>query len=386
MDSAVGGGIANEANGPRTTVAGGYNNIASDSNATVGGGYGNLASGSQSTIGGGKQNTASGICSTIGSGCNNTASGNESTVGGGLSNTASALRATVGGGDSITASGLRSTISGGYSNTSGNEYATVAGGSYNQATGKWATIPGGRDNQANADYSFAAGYYARVRAADSGALIWADSTGGVLESTGTNQFLVRASGGTKIFSNSAASAGVPLAAGGGSWSTICDRNAKDNFASVDGREVLDRLASIPIETWNYKSQDESIRHIGLLIRTWGKGDPGRKWLDRELTTARANRLRLTPPRWQVLRRRMISSPSSAHRACTSRARADSRSSSQGAIRTSGRRRMNTGTSGHSGGRVSGTKRSHAFTSPYILTSGNPGCDDQPSVPRSCRNA
>lgn len=266
MDSAVGGGIANEANGPRTTVAGGYNNIASDSNATVGGGYGNLASGSQSTIGGGKQNTASGICSTIGSGYNNTASGNESTVGGGLSNTASALRATVGGGDSITASGLRSTISGGYSNTSGNEYATVAGGSYNQATGKWATIPGGRDNQANADYSFAAGYYARVRAADSGALIWADSTGGVLESTGTNQFLVRASGGTKIFSNSAASAGVQLAAGGGSWSTICDRNAKDNFASVDGREVLDRLASIPIETWNYKSQDESIRHIGPMAQ------------------------------------------------------------------------------------------------------------------------
>ena len=28
------------------------------------------------------------------------------------------------------------------------------------------------------------------------------------------------------------------------------------------RRVLERLAAIPIQTWNYKSQDPSIRHIG----------------------------------------------------------------------------------------------------------------------------
>jgi hypothetical protein len=41
-----------------------------------------------------------------------------------------------------------------------------------------------------------------------------------------------------------------------------DRNAKANFALVDPRSVLQRLAAIPIQTWNFKSQPESVRHIG----------------------------------------------------------------------------------------------------------------------------
>jgi trimeric autotransporter adhesin len=39
-------------------------------------------------------------------------------------------------------------------------------------------------------------------------------------------------------------------------------NAKANFAAVDARALLAKLASIPVKTWNYKSQAESIRHIG----------------------------------------------------------------------------------------------------------------------------
>ena len=35
---------------------------------------------------------------------------------------------------------------------------------------------------------------------------------------------------------------------------------------MDGREVLKRLASIPVESWNYKSQDASIRHIGPMAQ------------------------------------------------------------------------------------------------------------------------
>jgi hypothetical protein len=31
---------------------------------------------------------------------------------------------------------------------------------------------------------------------------------------------------------------------------------------VDGREVLDRLAELPISTWNYKAEDASVRHMG----------------------------------------------------------------------------------------------------------------------------
>ena len=61
-------------------------------------------------------------------------------------------------------------------------------------------------------------------------------------------------------------AGVTLAGGGGSWSTLSDRNAKENFAELNCRTILERLAAIPVETWNYKTQDPSIRHIGVMAQ------------------------------------------------------------------------------------------------------------------------
>ncbi len=41
-----------------------------------------------------------------------------------------------------------------------------------------------------------------------------------------------------------------------------DRNAKANFGDVDERQVLDRLAEIPIESWNFKDDKAATRHIG----------------------------------------------------------------------------------------------------------------------------
>jgi hypothetical protein len=43
---------------------------------------------------------------------------------------------------------------------------------------------------------------------------------------------------------------------------VSDRNAKANFSAVDGQTVLSRLAALPIATWNYKAQPDSIRHMG----------------------------------------------------------------------------------------------------------------------------
>jgi len=53
-----------------------------------------------------------------------------------------------------------------------------------------------------------------------------------------------------------------LAAGGTSWSAICDRNLKENFARVDAQGLLEKVASLPVMTWNAKAQGPSIRHIG----------------------------------------------------------------------------------------------------------------------------
>ena len=45
-----------------------------------------------------------------------------------------------------------------------------------------------------------------------------------------------------------------------------DRNKKANFATVSPREVLGRVVSLPIETWNYLSQGPSVRHIGPMAQ------------------------------------------------------------------------------------------------------------------------
>jgi hypothetical protein len=37
---------------------------------------------------------------------------------------------------------------------------------------------------------------------------------------------------------------------------------KEHFADVDGEDILRRLRSVPIMTWNYKAQSAGIRHIG----------------------------------------------------------------------------------------------------------------------------
>ncbi|MDQ7029822.1 MAG: hypothetical protein Q9O62_08615 [Ardenticatenia bacterium] len=224
----VGGGYGNLAgndNGDPTnasyaTVAGGYNNTASGDSATVGGGVSNTASGDYATVAGGSSNTASGFSATVGGGMENTASGSSATVGGGVENTASYFYATVGGGSCNRASGDHATVAGGggfyylgfcYSgNTASVQYATVSGGGGNTASGQYATVPGGGSNTAGGDYSFAAGRRAKVRDAattgdndgDEGTFIWADTQDIDFTSTGPNQFLIRASGGVGIGTNS----------------------------------------------------------------------------------------------------------------------------------------------------------------------------------------
>jgi trimeric autotransporter adhesin len=67
---------------------------------------------------------------------------------------------------------------------------------------------------------------------------------------------------------------------------LSDRNAKENFAPTNPREVLDKVAALPLATWNYKTQDKSIRHIGPTAQdfhtAFGVGEN-----DRTITTVNA---------------------------------------------------------------------------------------------------
>ena len=162
------------------------------------------------------------------------------------------------------------TVSGGGNNragdttTSNRAYATVSGGKSNTASGVYATVPGGLGNLASGTYSFAAGRQAQ--AVHSGSFVWGDGSAATISSTAANQFIARASGGVTFFSNGAASSGVTLPAGSGSWNSLSDRNSKANIVAVDSASILQRLAAMPIQRWNYRTQDASVKHIGPMAQ------------------------------------------------------------------------------------------------------------------------
>ena len=190
----------------------------------------------------------------------NTVSGNWGTVGGGSGNLAYNWFSTVAGGRSNTATGTAGTVGGGDGNFADADYATVAGGTLNQANGQYSMVPGGYKNFAEGTASFAAG--TQAIAIHDGSFVWNDGSAGIVTDTGPQQFIAQASGGFTFYSAPCCLTGATLAAGSGSWSTLSDRDAKANFNAVDGQAILSRLAALPIATWNYKAQPDSIRHMG----------------------------------------------------------------------------------------------------------------------------
>ena len=51
----------------------------------------------------------------------------------------------------------------------------------------------------------------------------------------------------------------------GTFVSSSDRNAKENFKSVDTRDVLEKVAAMPVSRWNYK-QDAASEHIGPMAQ------------------------------------------------------------------------------------------------------------------------
>jgi hypothetical protein len=84
------------------------------------------------------------------------------------------------------------------------------------------------------------------------------------------QFVVRAAGGFVFYTDSSNTMGVMLAPGSGSWSVVSDRSKKENFEKVEDEEILAKINRLSIKTWNYKSQNDSIRHIGPMAQDFNK--------------------------------------------------------------------------------------------------------------------
>jgi hypothetical protein len=45
-----------------------------------------------------------------------------------------------------------------------------------------------------------------------------------------------------------------------------DRTLKTNVATIDPADMLTRVRDLPISTWNYTSDDPSVRHIGPMAQ------------------------------------------------------------------------------------------------------------------------
>jgi len=194
----------------------------------------------------------------------NTVTADWGTIGGGGLNTVGSLFATVAGGHKNTAMNYAATVGGGFINFAEGATSTVSGGNSNQANGDSSVVPGGYHNFAEGAYSFAAG--ANADAINTGSFVWSDASGGITTDTGADQFVARASGGVTFYTASDGSTGANLASGSGSWSSLSDRNLKANLMAVDGHAILERLASLPISTWNYKTQADSVRHLGPMAQ------------------------------------------------------------------------------------------------------------------------
>ena len=48
----------------------------------------------------------------------------------------------------------------------------------------------------------------------------------------------------------------------GSLTESSDVNVKSDFAAVDSRQVLDKVASLPITTWRFNADPSGVRHLG----------------------------------------------------------------------------------------------------------------------------
>jgi len=348
------------------TIAGGGssdlpNRVGNDFGAVLGG-EGNLAQGRAATAMGynstarGAYSLAAGV-DTLAGGISALALGNTATASGdysaalGQSTTASGEYSTALGWGT-TASALGATALGVATEASGER--SIAAGFVTAASGFCATAFG-RGSIAAGDYSLAAGYSAR--ASHPGSFVWADSIGGAFNSTGWDQFLIRASGGVGLgtpnpqgslhvysaknptvvrvqstgtpgfgriefvsnpqgdinewrpgyiqstdnggfvgglaFFVNGAGAGskfgsnevmrvVNGAVGIGTTTPVSalqvvgtvtatafnppsDRNLKENFAPVSPREVLEKVAALPISRWNFK-EDAATPHVGPMAQ------------------------------------------------------------------------------------------------------------------------
>ena len=186
-------------------------------------------------------------------------------------------------------------------NQVGGSFGTVGGGLQNRAMGYAATVVGGGGNFANGEYatvcgfnnvaggtaSFAGGFQAN--ASHDRSVVWALGATTIYPSEESERFHIYAAQGLEVeFGGQVSGTGrgnywvtigsantstkpINTSIGaylnlGGVWVNASDRNKKENFTPVDTRAVLEKLAALPLTTWNYKTEQPSTKHLGPMAQ------------------------------------------------------------------------------------------------------------------------
>ncbi len=150
--------------------------------------------------------------------------------------------------------------------TSPGAYSTAIG-IYNEVNGQVSTVIGQNIDMA-ADRALAFGQNINIGSAADGTVTFADnSTATPLNLNVGNYFFGRFANGYGLYTNSTYTTGVFMNAGANSWSSISDRNKKENFETIDSEKLLQKASKIPSSTWNYKGQDaKTFRHYGPMAQ------------------------------------------------------------------------------------------------------------------------
>lgn len=169
------------------------------------------------------------------------------------------------------------TAEGGYSIAMGNSARAIGGesiaiGAVTRADGI-GSVAIGSEVLTFANFSTVMGHY--VWNNQPGSFVYGDNTGtpnSNISANAPNQFVVRAQNMWFGQNNSVtATAGRFLETStgaylttGGTWTNSSSRTLKTNFAPVNSRDVLRKVLQLPIQTWNYKSENANTRHIGAV--------------------------------------------------------------------------------------------------------------------------
>jgi len=98
-----------------------------------------------------------------------------------------------------------------------------------------------------------------------GGMTFVDGSGSATPPLNTNALGARFVGGYSFYT-SAGNTGVVLGSGSTSWSSLCDRDAKENIREVNYARLLDTLDVLPISTFSYKDGNASHRTMGPMAQ------------------------------------------------------------------------------------------------------------------------